>query len=97
MSIFYNQTRQKQSASLYLYAKDELALTLNGKKRKITRSDFEIAMLQTGLENKIITNIFAKLIKVADKWVDWIHLSFLPEEMKAQYQTILQAKIEKIQ
>ncbi|MEG0723944.1 MAG: HipA domain-containing protein [Akkermansia sp.] len=76
---------------------DELALTLNGKKRKITRSDFEIAMLQTGLENKIITNIFAKLIKVADKWVDWIHLSFLPEEMKAQYQTILQAKIEKIQ
>ncbi|MEG2970397.1 MAG: HipA domain-containing protein, partial [Akkermansia sp.] len=46
--------------------RDELALTLNGKKRKITRSDFEIAMLQTGLENKIITNIFAKLIKVAD-------------------------------
>ncbi|MEG1261056.1 MAG: hypothetical protein RSD44_08995, partial [Akkermansia sp.] len=53
--------------------------------------------LTQSLENKIITNIFAKLIKVADKWVDWIHLSFLPEEMKAQYQTILQAKIEKIQ
>lgn len=34
---------------------EELALTLNGKKRKIKRSDFEKAMTASGLNEKVIT------------------------------------------
>lgn len=36
---------------------EELALTLNGKKRKIKRSDFEKAMTASGLNEKVIQNM----------------------------------------
>ena len=68
---------------------EELALTLNGKKRKIRKSDFEISMRALGLEEKVIRNIFNKFLKVKDKWFDFIDISFLPEEMKIAYKDII--------
>lgn len=73
---------------------EELALALNGKKRKIKRSDFKVAMSGSGLEEKIIDNLFSKFGKVADKWFEFIDISFLPEEMKEQYKLIIQNKLE---
>ena len=73
---------------------EELALTLNGKKRKIKRSDFEIAMNKSGLEEKIIEKLFAKFEKVAGKWFELIDVSFLPEDMKEGYKQIIVEKIE---
>ena len=72
---------------------EELALTLNGKKRKIKCSDFELAMSSSGLEKKIIDNLFAKFAKVADKWFEFIDGSFLPEEMKERYKLIIKNKL----
>lgn len=74
--------------------KEELALSINGKKRKIKRSDFEFAMCGSGLEQKIIDNLFAKFIKVADKWFEFIEVSFLTGEMKEQYKLIIQKKLK---
>lgn len=68
---------------------EELALTLNGKKRKIRKSDFEISMRASELEEKVIGNIFNKFLKVKDKWFDFIDISFLPEEMKIAYKDII--------
>lgn len=73
---------------------EELALTLNGKKRKIKRSDFKIVMSNSGLEEKIIDNLFTKFVKVADKWFKFIDISFLPKEIKEQYKLIIQNKLE---
>lgn len=73
---------------------EELALTLNGKKRKIKRSDFETAMSNSGLEEKIRDNLFSKFVKVADKWFEFIDISFLPQGMKEQYKLIIQNKLE---
>lgn len=73
---------------------EELALTLNSKKRKIKRSDFQIAMISSGLEGKIIDNIFAKFTKATEKWLEFIEISFLPDEMKEQYKQIVQNKLE---
>ena len=42
--------------------KDELALTLNGKNRKIKKSDFEKVMAASGLDTKSISNIFKKML-----------------------------------
>lgn len=75
---------------------EELALTVNGKKRKIKCSDFKIAMSSSGLEEKIIDNIFSKFIKVADVWFELIDISFLPEEMKDGYKTIIRNKLDKL-
>lgn len=75
---------------------EELALTLNGKKRKIKRSDFETAMHSTGLEEKIINNLFTRFIKSVEKWCDFINLSFLPEEMKERYKALLSERTDRL-
>lgn len=64
---------------------EELALTLCGKKRKIKRSDFEKAMLSSGLNPKVAERIFAKFKKVISTWMDIIDTSFLPSKMKLAY------------
>jgi len=73
---------------------EELALTLNGKRRKIKRSDFEVAMNSCSLEKKIIDNLFSKFTKVAEKWLEFIDISFLPKEMKQQYKLIITRKLD---
>ncbi|MEG1749682.1 MAG: type II toxin-antitoxin system HipA family toxin, partial [Tannerellaceae bacterium] len=73
---------------------EELALTLNGKKRKIKCSDFQIAMNSSCLEEKIINNLFSKFVKIADKWFEFIEISFLPDDMKEIYKTIIKNKLD---
>lgn len=77
--------------------KEELALTLSGKKSNIKRNDFERAMNGSGLEEKIIEKMFAKFEKVTEKWFDFIDLSFLPDEAKERYKQIIQNKIPSMQ
>ena len=72
---------------------EELALTLCGKKRKIKKADFIASMSATGLDDKIIENVFNKFIKVKDKWFEFIDISFLPDEMKENYKTIITEKL----
>ena len=72
---------------------EELALTLNGKKRKIKRSDFEVAMNSSGLEKKIVDNIFVRFEKAVCKWSQFIDISFLPDDMKEQYKKIIVEKL----
>ena len=72
---------------------EELALTLNGKKRKIKKTDFVASMKATGLEDKVIKNIFAKFTKAKDKWFEFIGHSFLPDEMKEGFKTIIAEKL----
>lgn len=73
---------------------EELALTLNGKKRKINKTDFVASMQFSGLEDKIIENIFNKFIKAKDKWFEFIDLSFLPDGMKESFKTIIAEKLK---
>lgn len=66
---------------------EELALTLNGKKRRIVRADFETAMLASGVDAKVMANIFKRFERALPKWNTLIDISFLPEEMKRDYKT----------
>ncbi|MCH5238578.1 MAG: HipA domain-containing protein, partial [Muribaculaceae bacterium] len=61
---------------------EEMALTLNGKKRKIKKDDFIIAMKSSGLDDKVINNIFKRFLKVEEKWLEFVDISFIPVEMK---------------
>lgn len=73
--------------------KEELGLTLKGKKRKIKLSDFQTAMRNTGLEDKIVQNIFVKFSKALDSWLQWVDISFLPTDMKERYKELLKDRI----
>ena len=69
--------------------KDELALTLNRKRAKLRRTDFEIAFAQSGLNEKVIRNIFMKFGKALPLWAQCIDRSFLDDETKGWYKTLL--------
>jgi len=64
---------------------EELALNLNGKKRKLKRNDFEQSMLGAGLPKKTVENIFRKFHKTHPKWEPFIEQSFLSKEMQLAY------------
>ena len=72
---------------------EELALTLNGKKRKLKKADFAAAMQASGLEDKVIGNIFNRFLRARDKWFEFIAISFLPDEMKEGYKSIIEGKL----
>lgn len=73
--------------------KEELALTLNGKKSKLKRSDFVVSMQTSGLDDKVIDNIFGKFLKAKDKWFEFIEMSFLPDDMKDAFKDIIVARL----
>lgn len=69
---------------------EELALTLNGKKKKISRGDFEKAMLDSGMDQKSIANLFNKFSKSVPKWLYLIQESFLPDDKKSEYCALIE-------
>lgn len=71
---------------------EELALTLNGKKNNIQRKDFEISMIRSGLDTKVIENIYNKFEKMIPKWLKFIDQSFLPENEKVRYKDLIRLK-----
>ena len=70
---------------------EELALTLNGKKKKIKKADFETAMRDSGMDDKAIANLFGRFSKAIPKWYDLIEESFLPDEMKQAYRAQIES------
>ncbi len=69
---------------------EELALTLRGKKKNISRQDFEMAMLDSGVDKKSIANIFNKFRKALPQWFSFIDDSFLPAEQKTAYRELIE-------
>jgi len=76
---------------------EDLALNLNGKKKKIKRKDFETAMSGAGIDQKVIENIFNKYKKLIPKWAQFINESFLPDKMKDEYISLIERKSIRIE
>jgi serine/threonine-protein kinase HipA len=68
---------------------EELALTINGKKKKIKKQDFVAAMNTMKMEEKQQENIFNKMEKVQSKWMEQIEVCFLSNEYKEQYKNLI--------
>lgn len=64
---------------------EELALTLNGKKKRIRRNDFEKAMLENGMKDNAIAKLFDRFSKSVPKWHGLINESFLPKALQKAY------------
>ena len=77
--------------------KEELALTLDGRKKRINKQNFMRAMASSGLSDKVTENIFHKFAAVANKWYNFIDISFLPDNLKEKYKEEIAANLEKLQ
>ncbi len=75
---------------------EELALNLNGKKKKIKKKDFEAAMTTSGINPQAIKNIFGKFEGVKKEWFEIISTSFLSKKMKLYYKELIELKFQKI-
>ena len=69
---------------------EELALTLNGKKRKLKRADFDNLLKSFKVDEKAVENVYEKFRKVLPEWYNFIDMSFLPEQMKEEYKQLIQ-------
>jgi serine/threonine-protein kinase HipA len=61
---------------------EDLALTLNGKMKRLKHHDFESAFNDMKLDSRQQANIFAKMENARSKWVDFIQISFLTPDFK---------------
>lgn len=73
---------------------EELALNLNGKKRKLKKKDFEKAMETSGINQKAAQNIFDKFEMINKTWFEKIDKSFLSEDMKKNYKEMVDLKLQ---
>jgi serine/threonine-protein kinase HipA len=76
---------------------EELALNLNGKKRKLGRKDFDAVLSSFKiLDEKAIENLYQKFSTSIEKWIQFIAISFLPVELKDQYKLLIKEKAAKL-
>jgi serine/threonine-protein kinase HipA len=75
---------------------EELALTLNGKKKKLTKNDFKAAISRFNIDSKAIDNIFNKFNSTTGIWHNFIDISFLPNDMKSSYHDLIIDRTERI-
>lgn len=76
-------------SSLLINETEELALTLNSRKSKLTRADFETAMRAAGLNERAIANLFKRFAKALPKWKEFIALGFVSEVFKERYRALI--------
>lgn len=75
---------------------EELALTLNAKKKKISLQDFQKGMANSGLEEKVFQNILRKFRTVQPDWFTIIDRSFLPQEMKQEFISMITERMNRL-
>jgi len=76
--------------------KEELALTLTGKKKNLKREHFEQFGEGLGLVPKQLRGAFNRLLKNKTKAFSWIDQSFLSEDMKIVYKEVLSERYDKL-
>lgn len=72
--------------------KEELALTISGKKKKLRQSHFQQLGEGLGLTSTQIKRSFHRMIKNKPKAFDWVDRSFLSKERKSAYKEVVEKR-----
>ncbi len=75
---------------------EDMALTLNWKKKKIKKSDFIAAFNTVKLDAKQQENIFKKIVNAKSKWFDFNDSSYISEDDKAAIKILINRQIAKV-
>ncbi len=76
--------------------KEELALSLSGRKAKLRLEDFLSAAKTMGLEENVVLRLIAGLQKALPQWRTLIRRSFLSEEMKNKYEELIISRLSRL-
>lgn len=75
---------------------EELALTLNGKKKRIQRDDFIKSAATLGIDSVIVERLIKKYQKLLPKFETVIQNSFLSAELKEKYSELLKERLNRL-
>lgn len=75
---------------------EELALTLNGRKKKLQKEDFIKSAATLGIETVIIERLINKYIKLLPKFEVVIQSSFISASLKERYIDLLRERLRKL-
>lgn len=75
---------------------EELALTLNGRKKKLQREDFIRSASTLGIDSVIVERLINKYIKLLPKFETVIQNSFLSAELKEMYVNLLKERLARL-
>ncbi len=75
---------------------EELALTLNGRKRNIKRADFLLAAHTMGITETVVNRLIAKYERLFPQFETTILASFLTDELKEQYINLLRERLSRL-
>jgi serine/threonine-protein kinase HipA len=68
---------------------EELALTLNGKKRRLRQTDVRQAAGRAGINDKVVTGMLTRLAQARPAWESFIAQSFLPAALQDSFNGLL--------
>ena len=71
---------------------EQMALTVNGKKRNIRKKDFFILAEHLELSNQTVQKILVRLLKLKEKMIAEVNMSYLPEEMKEELVKLMEER-----
>ena len=71
---------------------EELALTLEGKKKRLRKDHFERFGKGLDLTDKQIDSVFKRFIQNKATAIDWINDSFLSDDFKGKYKAVLEQR-----
>ena len=75
---------------------EELALTLNGKKRNITRRDFLTFAENAGILREAAEKIINRIVSLCDTYIQLCRDSYLPDDMKISLEELIITRISKL-
>lgn len=75
---------------------EELALTLNGKKRNLTRKDFIVFAENCGITKKTAEALIAKICSHTDSLLGMCDDSYLPEKYKTELRHLIISRVDNI-
>jgi serine/threonine-protein kinase HipA len=76
--------------------KEEMALTINGRKRKLKKSDFDILAKSLNIPQRSIENSYKKIASKIPDAYHWLSICFLPEKMKKEYHQVIAENARKL-
>ena len=73
--------------------KDQLALTLNGKKQNIRRKDFLVFADTIGIPERSAEKMIGTVVKLKEKYISMCRDSYMPEQMKSNLENLIEQRI----
>ena len=76
--------------------KEQLALTINGKKQNIRKKDFFTFAQTMGISDKPASKMIAKIVKMKDTYISMCRDSYMPDDMKLALENLICQRMEKL-